>query len=66
MNAEPLPLDFVTQQFQAERVWVAVHDRDTPVGYAIAQEIELMDGEALGANWLIACVLGQNIRTIAR
>lgn len=42
-DAEPLPLDFVTQQFRAGRVWVAVDDRDIPVGFAIAQEV---DGDA--------------------
>jgi GNAT superfamily N-acetyltransferase len=37
---QPLPLDFVTQQFAADRVWVAVDDRDQPVGYAITQEVD--------------------------
>lgn len=40
VDAEPLPLDFVIQQFQAERVWVAVDHHDMPVGYAIAQEVD--------------------------
>ncbi|WP_375448772.1 GNAT family N-acetyltransferase [uncultured Nostoc sp.] len=40
VNAQPLSMDFVTQQFQAERVWVAVNDRDIVVGYAIAQEVD--------------------------
>lgn len=40
VDAEPLSLDFVTQQFQAGRVWVAVDDRDISVGYAIAQEVD--------------------------
>lgn len=40
VDAEPLPLDLVIQQFQAERVWVAVDDRDTSVGYAIAQDVD--------------------------
>jgi GNAT superfamily N-acetyltransferase len=40
VDAEPLPLEFVMQQFAAERVWVAVDDCDRPVGYAIAQEVE--------------------------
>jgi len=40
VDAEPLSLDFATQQFCAGRVWVAVDDRDTPVGYAIAQEVD--------------------------
>lgn len=41
VEAEPLPLDFVTQQFQAGRVWVAVDDCDiSVVGYAIAQDVE--------------------------
>ena len=43
VDDKPLSLDFVTQQFQVGRVWVAVDDRDTPIGYAIAQEV---DGEA--------------------
>ena len=40
IDAEPLPLDFVTQQFRAGRVWVAVDDRDTSVGYALAQDVD--------------------------
>jgi ribosomal protein S18 acetylase RimI-like enzyme len=41
VDDHPLPLDFVTQQFQAGRVWVAaVDNQDTPIGYAIAQEID--------------------------
>jgi GNAT superfamily N-acetyltransferase len=40
VNADTLPLDFITQQFAADRVWVAVDDRDTPVGYAIAQDVD--------------------------
>lgn len=40
VDAKPLPLDFVTQQFQAGQVWVAVDDRDIPVGYATAQEVD--------------------------
>lgn len=43
VDAEPLALDFVNQQFQAGRVWVAVDDRDLSVGYAIAQ---VVDGNA--------------------
>jgi predicted N-acetyltransferase YhbS len=39
-NANPLPLDFVQQQFQAEQVWVAVDQQQTVVGYAIAQEVD--------------------------
>ncbi len=39
----PLSLDFVTQQFAAGRVWVAVAARAKIIGYALAQEI---DGEA--------------------
>lgn len=40
VDAKPLSLDFVTQQFRAGRVWVAVDDRDTSVGYAIAQPVD--------------------------
>jgi ribosomal protein S18 acetylase RimI-like enzyme len=40
VDAAPLPLDFIAQQFAADRVWVAVDGRDQPVGYAIAQEID--------------------------
>lgn len=40
VDAEPLSLDFVIQQFQAGREWVAVDDRDIAVGYAIAQEVD--------------------------
>jgi GNAT superfamily N-acetyltransferase len=36
----PLPLDFVTQQFQAGLVWVSVDGGDTVVGYAVAREVE--------------------------
>jgi GNAT superfamily N-acetyltransferase len=43
VDDRPLSLDFVTQQFESGRVWVAVNDRATPIGYAIAQDI---DGEA--------------------
>lgn len=48
LNDAPLPLDFVQQQFQAGRVWVAVncreqsknHQHETVVGYAIACEVD--------------------------
>jgi GNAT superfamily N-acetyltransferase len=48
VNADPLPLDYVQQQFQAGRVWVAVDCRGQPkgyqyetvVGYAIACEVD--------------------------
>jgi len=40
MNDEPLSLDFVIQQFQAGRAWIAVDDRDIPIGYAITQEVD--------------------------
>jgi GNAT superfamily N-acetyltransferase len=36
----PLSLDFVIEQFEAGRVWVAVDGQDTPIGYAIAQEVD--------------------------
>jgi predicted N-acetyltransferase YhbS len=40
VNDEPLSLDFVQQQFSAERVWVAVDCHETVVGYAIAHEVD--------------------------
>ncbi len=40
VDAEPLSLNFVTQQFRAGQVWIAVNDCDQPVGYAIAQDID--------------------------
>ncbi len=43
VNDQPLSLDFVIQQFRSGRVWVAVDDRDTIMGYAIAEDV---DGEA--------------------
>lgn len=43
VDDEPLCLDFVTQQFTAGQVWVAVDNRATIVGYAIVQDI---DGES--------------------
>jgi predicted N-acetyltransferase YhbS len=39
-DADPLPLDFVQQQFQAGQVWVAVTQDDVVVGYAIACEVD--------------------------
>lgn len=38
--AEPLPLEFVQQRFQAGQVWVAVDRSDTVVGYAITSEVD--------------------------
>jgi GNAT superfamily N-acetyltransferase len=40
VDADPLPLEFVQQQFQAGRVWVAVDLQETIVSYAIAREID--------------------------
>jgi predicted N-acetyltransferase YhbS len=40
VNDEPLSLDFVQQQFQAGRVWVAVDFHEIIVGYAIACEVD--------------------------
>ncbi|MBW4546983.1 MAG: GNAT family N-acetyltransferase [Symplocastrum torsivum CPER-KK1] len=40
VDAEPLSLGFVTQQFREGRVWVAVDERETPVGYAISQDVD--------------------------
>lgn len=39
-SAEPLPLDFVWQRFQAGQVWVAVGQQDSVVGYAITREVD--------------------------
>ncbi|MBE9079077.1 GNAT family N-acetyltransferase [Romeria aff. gracilis LEGE 07310] len=39
-NAEPLPLDFVWQRFQAGQVWVAVDRHDAVVGYAMTREVD--------------------------
>ncbi|MEN9517681.1 MAG: hypothetical protein RLZZ381_269 [Cyanobacteriota bacterium] len=40
VDADPLPLDFVQQQFQVGQVWVAVNRHETLVGYAIAREVD--------------------------
>ncbi len=40
VNDDPLSLDFVQQQFQAGRVWVAVDCDEIAVGYAIAREVD--------------------------
>jgi GNAT superfamily N-acetyltransferase len=40
VDAEPLSMDFVTQQFRSRRVWVAVNDENISVGFAIANEID--------------------------
>jgi GNAT superfamily N-acetyltransferase len=40
VDDEPLSLDFVIEQFQSGRVWVAVDNRDITIGYAIAQEVD--------------------------
>jgi GNAT superfamily N-acetyltransferase len=40
VNAAPLPLDFVQQQFRSGRVWVAVDLHEEVVGYAIAREVD--------------------------
>lgn len=40
VDAAPLPLDFVQQQFQSGQVWVAVDLDETVVGYAIAREVD--------------------------
>ncbi|MGV0028847.1 GNAT family N-acetyltransferase [Phormidesmis priestleyi] len=40
VNADPLPLDFVQQQFQAGQVWVAVAQDESVVGYAITREVD--------------------------
>jgi predicted N-acetyltransferase YhbS len=40
VGAEPLPLNFIEQQFQLGQVWVAVDRNDVVVGYAIARDLE--------------------------
>jgi predicted N-acetyltransferase YhbS len=40
VDAEPLPLEFVRQQFQAGLVWVAVDLHQTVIGYAIARKVD--------------------------
>lgn len=40
VNDDPLPLDFVQQQFHAGRVWVAVDCHESVVGYAISREVD--------------------------
>jgi predicted N-acetyltransferase YhbS len=40
VNAEPLPLSVVEQQFALGLVWVAANEDDAVVGYAIASEID--------------------------
>jgi ribosomal protein S18 acetylase RimI-like enzyme len=40
VDAAPLSLDFVQQQFQAGHVWVAVDLDEKVVGYAIAREVD--------------------------
>jgi predicted N-acetyltransferase YhbS len=40
VSAEPLPLEFVKQRFQAEQVWVAVDQAETVIGYAIANKVD--------------------------
>jgi GNAT superfamily N-acetyltransferase len=40
VDDEPLSLDFVQQQFQAGRVWVAIDCHEIVVGYAISREVD--------------------------
>jgi GNAT superfamily N-acetyltransferase len=40
VNDAPLSLNFVQQQFQAGRVWVAIDCYEIVVGYAIAREVD--------------------------
>jgi GNAT superfamily N-acetyltransferase len=40
VDAAPLPLDFVQQQFRSGQVWVAVDLDEKVVGYAIAREVD--------------------------
>jgi GNAT superfamily N-acetyltransferase len=39
-DGDPLPLDFIQQQFQSGQVWVAVDRHETIVGYAIVREVD--------------------------
>jgi hypothetical protein len=40
VDADPLPLDLVKQQFQSGQVWVAVDRHKVVVGHAIAREVD--------------------------
>jgi GNAT superfamily N-acetyltransferase len=40
VDAEPLSIDFVTQQFRSARVWVAVDDDNICMGFAIANDVD--------------------------
>jgi predicted N-acetyltransferase YhbS len=40
VDADPLPLDMLQEQFQAGRIWVALDLHQKVVGYAIACEVE--------------------------
>jgi GNAT superfamily N-acetyltransferase len=40
VDANPLPLEFIQQRFQAGQVWVAVDQEDTVIGYAVTREVD--------------------------
>jgi ribosomal protein S18 acetylase RimI-like enzyme len=40
VDANPLPLEFVQQRFQAGQVWVVVDRQDTVIGYAVTREVD--------------------------
>jgi GNAT superfamily N-acetyltransferase len=40
VDAEPLPLDFVSDRFQAGQIWVAVDQSDLVVGFAITCDLD--------------------------
>jgi GNAT superfamily N-acetyltransferase len=40
VDAEPLSIDFITQQFRSGRVWVAVDNDNICMGFAIANNVD--------------------------
>lgn len=40
VDAQPLPLDFVQQRFQAGQVWVAADQQDMAIGFALTSKVD--------------------------
>jgi GNAT superfamily N-acetyltransferase len=40
LNAQPLPPDLIQQQFQTGQIWVAIHQPNTLIGYALTRPID--------------------------